>query len=291
MRTDSGCHAGARVIEPSRPPDSVAAPVDTHAHVFTRALPFAANRRYTPDYDATIGNFIAELDRHGVGQAVLVQPSFLGTDNRHMVEAIATAPDRLRGIAVVDPTASDRDLDDLRSAGVVGIRFNLMGDDPAKLARPEWRSLAQRAAARGWQIELDAYGRDLPRLLDLFAPFGAPIVLDHFGRPDPALGGDDPGFRRLSAAGPTGDIWVKLSGAYRCGGVDILSHARALISAVGTGRLLWGSDWPFTRFEDVRRYSDGTTELQRWLDDAEQAAVTATARQLFGFGSTRLSQP
>jgi predicted TIM-barrel fold metal-dependent hydrolase len=43
------------------------------------------------------------LDRYGMSHGVLIQPSFLGTDNAYMVQGLRTAPERLRGIAVVSP--------------------------------------------------------------------------------------------------------------------------------------------------------------------------------------------
>lgn len=262
---------------------ATARPVDTHAHIFARGLTLAAVRRYAPDYDAGLSDYLAQLDAHGVGSGVLVQPSFLGTDNRFMLAGIAAAAGRLRGIAVVDPAVSDDALDVLGQGGVVGLRYNLIGDDPKKVARPNYMALSRRAAARGWQIELHAQGSDLPALLDLLGPLGMPLVIDHFGRPDPARGTDDPGFRRLVAAMPSDNIFVKISGSYRCGG-DGGVYARALLDTLGPGRLLWGSDWPFTQFEQRRRYADGVAELDAWCGEAERAAIMTTARTLFGFG-------
>ncbi|QRG26799.1 amidohydrolase family protein [Halomonas binhaiensis] len=77
--------------------------VDTHAHVFRADLPLAPGRRYSPDYDASVDSFLGHLNLHGVSHGVLVQPSFLGTDNSFMVAALRQHPSRLRGIAVVDP--------------------------------------------------------------------------------------------------------------------------------------------------------------------------------------------
>ena len=128
-----------------------------------------------------------------------MQPSFLGTDNSFMLAAIAASGGRLRGIAVVDPAVTDGELDALAAGGVVGIRYNLIGEDPARIARPDHVGLSRRVAGRGWQIELHVDGRDLPPLLDLLLPLGTPVVVDHFGRPDAALGRDDPGLRRLLA--------------------------------------------------------------------------------------------
>ena len=257
-------------------------PVDTHAHIFARGLALAAVRRYAPGYDAGLSDYLAQLDAHGVGGGVLVQPSFLGTDNRFMLAGIAAAAGCLRGIAVVDPAVSDDALDVLGQGGIVGLRYNLIGDDPKKIARPDYTALSRRVAARGWQIELHVQGCDLPALLDLLGPLGMPLVVDHFGRPDPTLGVDDPGFRRLTAATPSGNIFVKISGSYRCGG-DGGVYARALLDTLGPGRLLWGSDWPFTQFERRRRYADGVAELTSWCSETERTAIAATSRTLFAF--------
>ena len=66
--------------------------IDSHAHVFVRGLPLAPQRRHAPDYDATPADFGALLDAHGVSHALLVQPSFLGTDNRFLLDAIRARP-------------------------------------------------------------------------------------------------------------------------------------------------------------------------------------------------------
>ncbi len=79
--------------------------IDTHAHVFERGLPLANARRYAPGYDAPLSAYLAQLDAHGLSNGVLIQPSFLGTDNSYLLAALKQAPQRLRGVAVIDPTA------------------------------------------------------------------------------------------------------------------------------------------------------------------------------------------
>ncbi len=89
--------------------------IDTHAHIFRRDLPLASGRRYSPDYDASVEQFLAQLDRCGLSHGVLIQPRFLGTDNRFMLEALRRYPERLRGVAVVSPDIDDAELDELRT--------------------------------------------------------------------------------------------------------------------------------------------------------------------------------
>lgn len=70
--------------------------VDAHAHVFARSLALTPDRRYAPQADALLEDYLAHLDTHGLHAGVLIQPSFLGTDNRYMLDAIRQAPRRLK---------------------------------------------------------------------------------------------------------------------------------------------------------------------------------------------------
>jgi predicted TIM-barrel fold metal-dependent hydrolase len=249
-------------------------------------LPLAARRRYTPAYRADVQDFLAQLERHGAGGGVLVQPSFLGTDNSHLIASLAAAPERLRGIAVVSPNIGDEELAAHDAAGIVGIRLNLIGEEPEAFLTAPWRRLVYRVGRLGWQVEIQAEGRDVPMVLDALGSADAPLVIDHFGRPDAALGCNDPGFRRLLQAGPHGGVWVKLSAPYRCGKADADSYALALLDRLGPGRLLWGSDWPFTQFETQRSYADAVDDLEHWCDSDTRDAIAETARLLFGFAAS-----
>lgn len=262
--------------------------VDGHAHCFVRGLKLAEGRRYAPDYDAPVAAYLAMLDAHGLTHGVLVQPSFLGTDNSYLLAALRTAPQRLRGIAMLEPDASADAMAELAAAGVVGVRLNLLGkDDPDLMAEP-WRTHLKRIADAGWQVELQCEAGRLPGLLPPLLACGATIVVDHFGRPDPWLGGDDPGFHSLLGAAVFPQVWVKLSGAYRLGanGERLARRAASeLGEAFGPGRLVWGSDWPHTQFERSARTGAALAALETWLPNAtlRTRVLGANAARLFGF--------
>lgn len=267
------------------------AAVDTHAHVFVRGLELARVRRYAPDYDATLADYLGLLDQGAIARGVLVQPSFLGTDNSFLLDALAQAPARLRGIAVVAPDTSAEELERMDAAGIVGIRLNLVGGAaiPDFNAGP-WRKLLKHVADLGWQVEIHREAADLPRLLPPLLEAGVNVVVDHFGRPAPALGVDDPGFRFLLDAGTGRRVWVKLSGAYRSGGTDAgrkiaLTAAPLLRDAFGLDRLMWGSDWPHTQFEKRTDYLQTRHALDTWLADPGERRVVLvdTPAALFRF--------
>lgn len=233
--------------------------IDTHAHVFERGLQLADARRYAPTYDAPLPAYLAQLDAHGVSHGVLVQPSFLGVDNSYLLAALKQAPQRLRGVAVIDPAAPETLLTQMNAEGIVGIRLNLIGAADPQLKSPVWQAALARLHALGWHVELHVEARRLPALLQPLLEAQVSVVVDHFGRPDPALGVDDPGFAALLAAGRSRRVWVKISGAYRNGangrGEAIAQAAMPrLKDALGLDRLVWGSDWPHTQFESQINY-------------------------------------
>jgi predicted TIM-barrel fold metal-dependent hydrolase len=264
--------------------------VDTHAHVFRRGLKLADTRRYAPDYDVGVDDYLRELDAHAITRGVLVQPSFLGADNSFLLEALRQHPARLRGIAMVQPDIAASELQGLAASGVVGIRLNLMGLPLPDLRAEPWPALMRRMADRGWQVEVHCEARDLAGIVGPLLEAGINVVVDHFGRPDPALGIDDPGFRYLLSASTSRRVWVKLSGAYRNGadgwGEAIAGAAIPLLrNAFGPERLLWGSDWPHTQFEGSITYASTISQVKAWLPDPQERNIVLvdTPLQLFRF--------
>jgi predicted TIM-barrel fold metal-dependent hydrolase len=261
--------------------------IDSHAHLFHRGLPLAVDRRYAPDHDAPLEAYLAELDRFGLTHGVLVQPSFLGTDNSYLLECLARAQGRLRGIAVLDPATSLDELHALDRAGVVGIRLNLVGCALPDLAHAAWQDFLAGIAKLGWQIELQRRAADLPALVSRLLVYELTVVLDHFALPDPALGTADPAFAEVLKLGPSRRVWVKLSGAYR-NGPQGRAFARAayphLREAFGIERLMWGSDWPHTQFEATQTFAANRAFLDDLIrDEGERAGVLAAPRALFRF--------
>lgn len=261
--------------------------IDTHAHVFHRGLTFDAARRYTPDYDAPLEAYLRQLDENGITNAVLVQPSFLGTDNGYLLDSLKDAGGRLRGIAVLDPLQGPADLAALQAAGVVGIRLNLIGRPAPDLAAPQWSRLFADVAARGWQIEVQSHARQLATLAPQLLQTGAHVVLDHYALPDEALGVRDPAFAAVLRLGGSARLWVKLSAPYRSGAAGE-RFARAayplLRQAIGLDRLVWGSDWPHTQFETTQDFRSNLRFLSTLVPDPdERAQIGRNAKALFGF--------
>lgn len=260
--------------------------VDTHAHVMRSDAELIAERHSAPACDITLEDFVQVLDEHKVSFGVLTAPSFYGTDNTLLLDALARSEGRLRGTVIVDPSISADALSRMQAAGVAGIRLNwIRRKTIPDTASSEYQHLFGLARDLGLHVELFIEGDLLPLILRDLACSKVRIVIDHFGCPNPDKSVDSPGFTCLLDAVSAGNTWVKLSAPYRCGGADPQMYVDALLAAGGGERLVWASDWPWVSHENTVTYAQCIDLLWQWVPDSRirHRILVETAQQLFGF--------
>jgi predicted TIM-barrel fold metal-dependent hydrolase len=246
---------------------------DTHAHVIGDGVryPFVENRSYTPP-PAPIEKYLSMLAANGMERGVLVQVSVHGTDNRCMVDALQRHPGQLRGVAVVDSTVADSELEALHAAGVRGLRFNVLFGGGVGFYAME--TLAARIAGLGWHLQFLMDVRDLPALMPRMSKLPVPCVFDHMGHMPVAEGTRHPGFQALLHGIQEYGWWSKLSGPYRISQQfqaydDVTPWAQALIEAA-PDRMVWGSDWPHVAIPRMPNTGGLRNLLPKWAPDAAQ---------------------
>ncbi|SRR6266700_3006417 len=225
--------------------------VDAHCHVFGPGdtFPYAPGRKYTPA-DAGKEQLFALRDFLGFERNVIVQATCHGADNRALVDALAAAEGRARGVAAIRPGVSRAELAGLHAAGVRGIRFNFV----KRLADPKpddyYRGLADLVAELGWHIVVYFEAADLAERWHLFTSFPVAVVVDHMGRPDVSQPVDGPSFALFTRFMTENEnVWSKVSCPERLSKsgppeyADVVPFARHLVEAF-PGRVLWGTDWP-----------------------------------------------
>jgi len=262
--------------------DAPAPAVDAHAHIFTRAMPFAADAHSRPDYDYPVAAYLADLDRHGIGYGVIAAASLFDDGNAYTLAALAAYP-RLRGTVIATPQTDLRTLRDMADLGVVGVRFTWrrLLELPDLDAEP-WRGFLHRIAECGMHVELLAGSASLPALLPKLAAAQVPVVVDHFGVPSRDADERRAGTDALLRAIDTGRCWVKLSAGFRMS-FDVAAEVTGrLLEHAGPARLLWGSDAPYVNHESSTTYASTLDLYRRLVPDAEtRAAIDRTALALF----------
>ena len=186
-----------------------------------------------------------------------------------MLKTLRVYPERLKGVAVVELTVSERECRTLAESGVVGLRINTMyGGGPNLANTARYGAICREM---GWHLQLFLDAAVLAECGTALAALGVPLIFDHMGLRSAKGGVQDTGFQNLLAMVRDG-AWVKLSGAYRVTSAgfpytDTIPMARALVEAAPE-RCVWGSDWPnVSNWEHMPNVGDLLDLFADWVPD------------------------
>jgi len=256
-------------------------------------FPYGANTHYRPmgQEMGTPAQLAQVMEAYGTRHALLVGPnSGYGLDNSCMLDAIARGEGCYKGIAVVENGVSLDELKKLKSAGVVGVAWNVTfyGVDYYRDAA----QLVEKLAALDMFVDIQVKDDQLVQMMSLLASSGVRILVDHCGLPTIGAGLRQRGFRTLLELGATTRAFVKLSGFVKFSREpaphkDAWPFVEALVDAFTLDRCLWASDWPYLRAPARVDYGVLLKLLLSLFPNADKRRklVWDTPRELFGFDS------
>lgn len=256
---------------------------DCHAHVY-ECVAAINGARYAPGRPAPLKTWLRHLDRHRLVGGVIVQVSFLGTDNSQLCSALAQLDtSRFAGVAVVDITVQEEELVNLKAKGVRGVRWNLVRGAPLPdLESAQVRRHLELVRRNDLHLEVHLEGHRLAKVLPRLVDHGVRVVVDHFGLPERADCLEDPWLNALQATPDRSLIYAKFSAPYRTA-FDVADHAHRLSDLLTADHVVWGSDWPHTQHEAQIDYDASAKSIEAWplLDDA------TAVREIYGLSAQK----
>ena len=150
----------------------------SHAHLRQRLSGCATAKLRRAE--ANVDDYRLFLKRIGTRRNVVVTPSTYGTDNSGTLDAMAKLGPSARGVAVVDTSVTDAELERLNDLGVRGIRFNLVQSGATTIDMLE--PLSKRVNDLGWHVQIHMLGDAIVENADLLQRLPSAIVFDHLAR-------------------------------------------------------------------------------------------------------------
>ena len=242
--------------------------IDYHLHIWTKDEPLTDAAWHVPPTNAPLEDCLATLDEHGVPFAVIAAASIHGEYNDY-VRAALKAHRRLRATAVLRPTTSIYQMEQMKQEGFVGVRLMWSLSDTIPEIDGDYRMYLRRVADLDWHVHLVDRPERTAHSIAAVEASGAKLVIDHMGHLETPEGINNEGFKAILAAVERGNTWVKISGRFRFGPPDSADqYAHELMKAAGPERLLWGSDWPFAAFEENVTYAGVLDDYHHLVPDA-----------------------
>jgi len=221
---------------------------DAHIHIYDDRFPIV-NASATLPRQATVEDYRRVQSRLGTTRTVIVQPANYGTDNRVTLDAISQlGVDKARGIAVISPDISEKELLALHQGGMRGVRFSLFEPKNAVTRVDMIEPVARRIHGLNWHVQLQMHSDLIIENGEMLNRLPCPVVFDHMARLPETESGRT-AYTVIRGMLDRGRTWVKVSAAYLNTKVgppsyeDATRMARSYIDAAPE-RVVWGSDWP-----------------------------------------------
>jgi len=235
---------------------------DSHVHVVApvSVCPQIPGRTFLAE-PAPLQTLVENGRPHGIDHFVITQPSFYGSDNSVLLDALDRLQGRGSGVATAAAGISDEQLQAWRSRGVSGLRVNLYSPAAKNVGEgsDDLEAVASIAEQHGFHVEIIAPLPVLAARAEAIAKLPATCVIDHYGLFGKARPHDSEA-RVLFDLMRDEHLWMKLSSPYRHPDRPLnIEPDREWLDAfleICPERCIWGSDWPHPPPHDEHRGPD-----------------------------------
>ncbi|MBA4795994.1 MAG: amidohydrolase family protein [Rhizobiales bacterium] len=264
--------------------------IDAQMHAYMPGFPALPGGPGLPAGDLpTPEQYRQFMDWIGIERVIVTQGMAHQLDNNNLVACLERFGDIAWGVAMIDATTSEAELDRLSAARVRGARIMNLPGGAANLTKLE--EVDAIAASRDWMIAIQFDGSDILDYEERLSQLKSRWVLDHHGKFFCGVTPDSPQVQATKRLIDGGRCWFKFAGVYessKSGGpefADVAAVARA-IAAHAPERIVWGTNWPHNMARAQADYPDDAAladTVLGWLPDekARRLALVDNPEELF----------
>jgi len=239
---------------------------DTHFHFIGPQSQFPLNPNHVFSHlefeDTTIEDWLAMQEAMGLSRGVLVQSMMYGHNYELALHGLARFPDRLRAVIAPWTDITDRELEILTKAGIVGARF-AQRMDPVLDER-----MIHQVHEFGWSANYLGIPENRRKTI-LNSP--GRFVIEHAGHPPTHEGINSAEVKFVLQCLDTGRCWVKINPRFSHEEDFPFADTTPIIRKYvehAPNRLMWCSDWPHPQyFRPMPNDADLVDIMLDWVPD------------------------
>ena len=260
---------------------------DTHFHFIGPQKQFTLKPNHVFSHlefeDTPIEDWLTMQSALGLSRGLHVLSMMYENNYEIALHAQSRFPDRLRSVIVPWTGITDRELEILTKAGVIGYRVAW------RLEKAINQSLVARVHEHGWGIHYLVKSEEQDDWKPIILKSPGKFVIEHMGAVDPSKGIDGAGFKFVLQCLDTGRCWVKLSPRISKQDDFPFSDTDPLVKKLvdhAPTRLLWGSDWPHPQyFKPMPNDVALLDQMLDWVPDEKTRKLifVDNPAELFGF--------
>ncbi|HXQ53983.1 MAG TPA: amidohydrolase family protein [Stellaceae bacterium] len=257
---------------------------DTHFHFIGPQEQFPLKPKHVFSHlefeDTTADDWLVMQGAMGLSRGVLVNSMMYGHNYEIVLHGLSRFPDRLRAVISPWTNVTDRELEILTKAGVVGARF-AHRLDPVLDER-----LVRRVHEHGWSAN---YLGIMPERRAAILASPGRFVIEHVGHVPTDKGIDSPEFKFVLQCLDTGRCWVKLNPRFSAQETFPFSDTTPLVRKLvehAPERMVWCSDWPHPQyFKPMPNDGDLVDIMLDWVPDerTRNRIFADNAAECYGF--------
>ncbi|MFX4296126.1 amidohydrolase family protein [Pseudosulfitobacter pseudonitzschiae] len=267
--------------------------VDTQCHMYLSGYPSLPGGPPNPaDPLPTPDMYLRMAEWLGIERVVITQGNAQQGDNSNLIACVKQLGEMARGVAAIDASTTDAEMQAMTDAGIVGARIMDLPGGAVGLDALE--AVDAKAAAYGWALAVQFDGSDILDHEARLAALQSRWILDHHGKFFRGVAPDGPEIACVKRLIDGGKCWYKLAGCYESsltGAPDFSDIAAITRAVVGhtSDRVIWGTNWPHNLAKTTAEYPDDGALLDvvlGWVPEQDRTKVLVTnAEDLFGFAS------
>ena len=275
------------------PPKTIlpAGAIDTQLHVYLPGFSAQPGGPDLPEGLPGLTEYRQLMAWLGIERFVITQGNAHQRDNANILAALKDAGDVARGVAVIDGSTSDQEIEVLSEGGVVGAR--IMDLPGGAVGLDQLEEVDARAAAAGWMVAVQFDGSDIADHFDRLSELRARWVFDHHGKFFRGAAPDGPEIVLLKRLVDQGNCWFKFAGCYessQAGGPDFpdIAAIARVMAEHAPERIVWGTNFPHNAATRTEDYPDDAALLDvamSWIPDetGRHMALVTNPEMLYGF--------